>query len=368
MSAGGGGARRSSAETAGARGEDIGRERLVEIQRARMLAAMVELAAERGAANVTVAHVVARSGVSRRMFYELFSDREDCFLAAFDDGIARIAREVLPAYEQPGRTQRAHPPSRGAGGWRERIRASLTALLRFLDYDPGTGRLVVVETLGAGARALERRQRVLAQIITAVDEGRLEAKKSDGPPPLTAEGVAGAVLSVIHGRLLAGLPPALGGPRMGEKNPGRRVAPPAPSHGGPRMGELLNPLMSMIVLPYLGPAAARGELERTVPRAPARQRPANGDPLRELGMRLTYRTIRVLMAVAARPGSSNRMVSDGAGITDQGQVSKLLHRLERLGLLRNDGTRRPRGGPNAWTLTEKGREVVGAIAPQPPRA
>src|SRR5450756_132950 len=89
-----------------------GREQVSEIQRARMLAAMVEVAAERGAANVTVAHVVARSGVSRRTFYELFSGREDCFLAAFDDGVARVGREVVPAYEQPGR-------------WREKVRTGL---------------------------------------------------------------------------------------------------------------------------------------------------------------------------------------------------------------------------------------------------
>ncbi len=57
------------------------------------------------------------------------------------------------------------------------------------------------------------------------------------------------------------------------------------------------------------------------------------DPLRELGIRLTYRTVMVLMAVAAHPGSSNRMVADEAGISDQGQISKLLRRLEGLGLI-----------------------------------
>jgi AcrR family transcriptional regulator len=319
-----------------------------EIQRARILAAMVDVVAERGAANVTVARVVARSGVSRRTFYELFNDREDCFLAAFDDVVERIAREVVPAYEQPGRTQRAH-------SWREKIRAGLTALLQILDDDPGMGRLVIVETLGAGPRALERRRRVLAQVITIVDEGRREARTGDGPPPLTAEGIVGGAFSLIHSRLLEGR----GGPL---------VALPAPSHGGLRMGELTGPLMSMIVLPYLGQAAARRELDRPVPKAPVRPRPVNGDPLRELQMRLTYRTVRVLMAVATNPGSSNRAVGDGAGIKDQGQISKLLARLKRLGLIENTGEGSARGGPNAWTLTERGREVHGAITEQAARS
>ena len=313
----------------------IGAEHVAEIQRARMLSAIVEVASERGAAGVTVADVVARSGVSRRTFYEIFSDREDCFLAAFDEAIARIVREVIPAYEGAGRTQ-------GARGWREKIRAGLCALLEILDYEPGMGRLVVVETLGAGPKALERRRRVLAQVITVVDEGRLEAKQGDGPPPLTAEGVVGGVLAVLHGRLV-------------EKNPGR-------------LTELTGPLMGMIVLPYLGPVAARKELDRPVPKAPARPRPVNSDPLRELEMRLTYRTVRVLMAVGTHPGVSNRRVGDAAGISDQGQISKLLKRLRRLGLIENKGAGAARGEPNAWTLTERGREVHGAISEQSTRS
>ena len=54
----------------------------------RMLAAMAEVCAERGVSNVTVAHVVSRSGVSRRTFYEMFEDREACFLATLDEAMS----------------------------------------------------------------------------------------------------------------------------------------------------------------------------------------------------------------------------------------------------------------------------------------
>ena len=126
--------------------------------------------------------------------------------------------------------------------------------------------------------------------------------------------------------------------------------------------------MSTIVLPYLGAAAARRELDRPVPKASEEARRTVPDPLRALNMRLTYRTVRVLMAVAANSGSSNRMVADGAGVSDPGQISKLLHRLERLGLIGNDGTGRPPGGPNAWSLTEKGGEVCDAISSKTTRS
>ncbi len=79
--------------------EGFGRGHVADIQRARMIAAMIDVVSERGRANATVAHVVARSGVSRRTFYEVFDDFEDCFLAALDQSLAAISRYVLGVYD-----------------------------------------------------------------------------------------------------------------------------------------------------------------------------------------------------------------------------------------------------------------------------
>jgi DNA-binding MarR family transcriptional regulator len=82
-------------------------------------------------------------------------------------------------------------------------------------------------------------------------------------------------------------------------------------------------------------------------------------------MRLTYRTVRVLAAIAAHANASNRQVADASGVQDQGQISKLLARLEHLGLIENAGAGGPtRGEPNAWRLTPRGREVEHAIREQ----
>ncbi len=308
-----------------------GQERVSAIQRSRMVLALVEVARERGVTQASVAHIVARAGVSRRTFYELFEDREDCFLAAFEHALARAAEVVLPAY--------------GAqGGWRERVRAGLTALLGFLDEEPGLGGLLVVDSLSAGPRALERRTEVIDGLIAVVDAGRAQSRTAGDNPPLAAEGVVGAVFSVIHARML----------RL-------RTTDGRNSHNGgePFLG-LLNQLMGMIVMPYLGTAAARRELAREAPAARVVQR-VTGDPLRELDMRLTYRTIRVLVAIAAKPGASNRRIAETAGVTDQGQISKLLTRLEHLGLIQNTGEGPSKGEPNSWTLTATGVQVEHAI-------
>ncbi len=312
-----------------------GREKVSEIQRARILAAMTEVASERGAANVTVAHVVARSGVSRRTFYELFEDREACFLAAFDDAAGQIAARVVPAYEGEG-LPRSIPRSKVV--WRERIRAALAELLDFLDEEPEAGRLCVVEALAAGPLALQRRAHLIEIVKRAVDEGRAEGKGARELPPLTAEGVIGSVSSILHARLAAG------------------------EHGS--FAELLNPLMGMIVMPYLGTAAASREIDRPRPHRSKRPRGAGRDPLRELDMRLTYRTVRVLLAIAQTPGASNRQLADASGVQDQGQISKLLSRLKTLGLIENVGAGPVRGEPNAWQLTSKGQQVGNAIQVQ----
>jgi AcrR family transcriptional regulator len=327
----------------------LGPERVVEIQRARILAAMVEVSAERGAVNVSVAHIVERAGVSRRTFYELFADREQCFLAAFDQALERVAAVVAPAYEH-------------GGSWSARVRASLAALLELFDHDPGMGRLLIVESLGAGRDALERRGNLLAQIIPIVDQGRAETRRSEGPPPLTAEGVLGGVLSVLHARLLARAPG--GGPldgRVASRENGK-------GFGGDEGGSLLaltGPLTGMVVLPYLGPAAARRELARPAPAPRGAPSPVPADPLRDVPMRLTYRTVRVLTAVAELGGRgmhpSNREVGLASGMHDQGQISKLLTRLSRLGLIENTGAGLARGAPNAWQLTPKGIEIEQAV-------
>jgi DNA-binding IclR family transcriptional regulator len=88
------------------------------------------------------------------------------------------------------------------------------------------------------------------------------------------------------------------------------------------------------------------------------------DPLRSLEMRLTYRTVRVLTAISHSPGASNRQLADASGVQDQGQISKLLSRLQALGLVENTSAGSLRGEPNKWGLTRKGRQVCSAIEVQ----
>lgn len=121
----------------------------------------------------------------------------------------------------------------------------------------------------------------------------------------------------------------------------------------------------MIVLPYLGATAAIRERKRPAPGPLAQTATwesglvaSHRDPLRGIPMRLTYRTARVLKATAAHRGASNRQIGEYSDMYDQGQISKLLARLQRLGLLENTGEGQARGESNAWTLTTLGERVT----------
>jgi DNA-binding MarR family transcriptional regulator len=148
-------------------------------------------------------------------------------------------------------------------------------------------------------------------------------------PVLMAEFIAGGVFSAIRARMLA--------------------------HDGRALVELSPSLMAFMLAPYLGPAATRVELAGSSAAADVSQ-PA--DPPLPLPIPVTYRTTLVLRAIARVPLSSNREIARAAELTDEGQTSHLLRRLERRGLIEHvtphSGSRRKK----AWLLTPCGRRVV----------
>lgn len=305
------------------------RVQVAEIQRGRLLGATVDVVEEVGYARLTVAQVIARAKVSRKTFYDLFEDREDCFLAVFDETIERVGDLAAEAYAE-------HT------SWRDGVRAGLLAILTFMDEHPALARICVVEALGAGPRVLDSRTKAIDRVKRAVAEGepggRQRTRLRRGQPAdIAVEGVVGAAFTIVHTRLLE-----------------RNHAP---------LVNLLGSLMSLIVLPYRGTRAAGEELSRPGPKGRRRKVQSRTDPLGGLDMRLTYRTMRVLSFIGEHPGASNREVAEGAGIADQGQMSKLLARLERLSLLSNTGAGQRHGACNEWHLTDRGRSVEHAARP-----
>src|ERR1700758_4135239 len=101
----------------------MAREEVARNQRNRLCGAMIEAVARNGYERTTVAHVIALAGVSRRAFYELFANKEDCFLGTYDAVVAQHRRRVLQAWISER-------------GWENRLHASCSALIGGLARAP----------------------------------------------------------------------------------------------------------------------------------------------------------------------------------------------------------------------------------------
>jgi AcrR family transcriptional regulator len=170
-------------------------------QRARLIAATVEVVADRGYGEATVADVLERSGVSRKTFYDLFANKEDCFLATYDKLVDTLADTVTTAFAGE------------EAAWPERIRRGLRAVLELLAERPDGARVGLVEVLAAGPRALERYDRAVRRFVPLFEQGRVESPYGDQLPPNISEAVVGGIAQVLYLRVLAGetttLPEAL---------------------------------------------------------------------------------------------------------------------------------------------------------------
>lgn len=189
------------------------------IQRERLIVAMLSAAAELGYLETNVQDVIDRAGISRPTFYEHFSNKEDCFLAAFDTSAQRLRREIETAV------------GKGGGIWRDRIRRGLEALLRFATREPETAQMMVVEARAASADAVRRRVELMDEFARCLDEEARELLPAGGSQtPITASGIVGGVESLLYSRLCK------------------------QQYGS--LETLLPSLMYFVVLPYEGHAAA----------------------------------------------------------------------------------------------------------------
>jgi AcrR family transcriptional regulator len=156
-----------------------------------MLRAVAEAVADRGFARVTVADVISRAGVSRETFYEHFSDKEDCFVAALDEG-ARVLHEILAAVGAPGE-----------GDPVERLDRMLKAYLNTLAAEPAFARVFYIDAYGAGSRPTARRIELQRQFVDLVAE-IFNTTDADSPGRFACEALVASISSMVTVRVGSG--------------------------------------------------------------------------------------------------------------------------------------------------------------------
>jgi AcrR family transcriptional regulator len=160
------------------------RDDVLASQRERMVDAVAESVARRGYAATTVADVVARAGVSRKTFYEHFTDKEDCFLAAFDVGVERLLGAIAQASPE--------------GDWPERLRARVRAYLVTLAGNPAFARTFLIEVFGAGPRAIDRRADAHARFAQLLRELHADTRRRFPELPAVSEPVWTASVGAVN--------------------------------------------------------------------------------------------------------------------------------------------------------------------------
>lgn len=187
-------------------------------QRERILAAVADVASAASFAEMSVEDIISSAGVSRRTFYEHFKNKQDAFLAAYDEAAKQLLAAVRAAYE---RTK----------GFADRVRAGLDAFLGLLAADPAFARMCIVEVMAAGPEAVERRNDAMRAFAELIEENARELLDEEPPSPLTAETAVGGVYDVIYTRI-----------QQGEVD---------------KLPELAPDLVYSVLLPYVGPDEAR---------------------------------------------------------------------------------------------------------------
>ncbi|MGB2711658.1 MAG: TetR/AcrR family transcriptional regulator [Conexibacter sp.] len=162
---------------------------IVHNQRERMLLAVAEAVAEQGYATTTVADIIARARLSRRTFYEHFSDKEECFLAAYDTVVEQLLAAVGHAYEQPE-------------AWTDKVHDGLSTFLTYLASEPAFARMCIVEVVAAGTEARGRRDAAIRVFVDFLEPGRDEAPDGVVVPALAGAVVVGGIYEIIYTRLL----------------------------------------------------------------------------------------------------------------------------------------------------------------------
>jgi AcrR family transcriptional regulator len=194
------------------------REFIAQHQRARIIAALAAESVEKGYKSVTVADIVRRAGIARNTFYENFSSKEDCFLAASDYAVEEASRRVDDAASK-------------ADTWPAQVRAGLAAFLRYAASEPALARTCIVEVLSAGSVAAERYEQSIQTFIPLFRLGREVSPNGDELPETLEEAIVGGIFWILYQRLIAG--------RIEESE------------------ELLSQLVEFSLTPYLGAEAAR---------------------------------------------------------------------------------------------------------------
>lgn len=153
--------------------------------RQRLIEGFARAVTAHGYAAATIADIVGQARVSKRTFYEHFSDKDDCFLAAYADAGAQIMEAIAAAVDP-------------RAPWTEQIAAAVQAYLAGLEQRPALARTFLLEIQAAGPRALKARRRMHERFAEQIRGFVEEARRRDPSLRPLAPEMASALVGGIN--------------------------------------------------------------------------------------------------------------------------------------------------------------------------
>jgi AcrR family transcriptional regulator len=177
----------------------VSRQLAVASQRQRLIHGVTTAVAEKALAATTISDITDRAGVSKKTFYDHFTDKLACFLAAYDHGAAAMLAEVSGAAAQARRE--------GLDAISQ-YRAGVHAYLSFLAREAPYARTFCLEMLAAGPEATARHRASRDAFAASVgDWHRLNLPDHPEWPGATAfglEAATGLVYEIASARIADG--------------------------------------------------------------------------------------------------------------------------------------------------------------------
>jgi AcrR family transcriptional regulator len=173
----------------------------LEAQKQRLFDAAAMVFSTVGYADASAEGISRQAGMSKATFYEHFANKEECLVALFEYASTTMLEVLVEA-------------ARGAGGdYRDRHRAGLRSILEIAEANPSMAQAILVETVGAGPRVAELRDRALNTIAQVMYQETLHAAERGGGPAFAsadeAFAIVGATFELVSRQLRTGQPARL---------------------------------------------------------------------------------------------------------------------------------------------------------------
>jgi AcrR family transcriptional regulator len=201
----------------------IPEEEVAENHRQRIMFATCRVVAERGYSAATIAEITRLARVDGRVFYRLFTDKQEAFSTIHELGFQHLMALTAGAFFA-GRN------------WPERVWEAMRAATQSVQGDPTIARVGFVEAYAVGPGAIQRVEDSRVAFSIFLQEGYRYESRRERPSRLAMEAIVTSIFEIVYHQ--------------------------ARTSSNPEMAGLLPHMVHLCLTPFMGPEKADRFIDR----------------------------------------------------------------------------------------------------------